>query len=307
MKFLKRVLILLLTVGIIWGIREVGPHFAPLWRGFEGAGEVEKKNYKGEKPSRFAVMSDVHSDWENFQKALEKAKTDMEIGPSFVPPVGGTTAGKGFVIITGDLTTIGTKNELLEAKKILEESGLRYYVIPGNHDVWWGRKYKRDVWEEVFGESFESFREDGAKFILINNGDAVGGINQFKVQSSKFKVDEEETQMDWLKKETEECLKVYCLVFMHIPLNHPNSLHVMGEESPLVASEAAELINLLVKNQVKEVFAGHLHFSSSYELGGLKTTIVGAIASERNLQSPKFLEAWNEGGNLRKESIFLSD
>jgi len=300
MKFLKRVLILLLTVGIIWGIREVGPHFAPLWRGFEGAGEVEKKNYKGEKPSRFAVMSDVHSDWENFQKALEKAKTDMEIGPSFVPPVGGTTAGKGFVIITGDLTTIGTKNELLEAKKILEESGLRYYVIPGNHDVWWGRKYKRDVWEEVFGESFESFREDGAKFILINNGDAVGGINQFKVQSSKFKVDEEETQMDWLKKETEECLKVYCLVFMHIPLNHPNSLHVMGEESPLVASEAAELINL-------EVFAGHLHFSSSYELDGLKTTIVGAVTRDRNLQSPKFLEVWEENGNSRKEDVFLSD
>jgi len=300
MKFLKRVLILLLTVGIIWGIREVGPHFAPLWRGFEGAGEVEKKNYKGEKPSRFAVMSDVHSDWENFQKALEKAKTDMEIGPSFVPPVGGTTAGKGFVIITGDLTTIGTKNELLEAKKILEESGLRYYVIPGNHDVWWGRKYKRDVWEEVFGESFESFREDGAKFILINNGDAVGGINQFKV-------DEEETQMDWLKKETEECLKVYCLVFMHIPLNHPNSLHVMGEESPLVASEAAELINLLVKNQVKEVFAGHLHFSSSYELDGLKTTIVGAVTRDRNLQSPKFLEVWEENGNSRKEDVFLSD
>jgi len=305
MKFLKRGLILLLTVGVIWGIREVGPHFAPLWRGFEGAGEVEKKNYKEEKPFRFVVMSDVHSDWENFRKALEKAKTDMEIGPSFAES-DSASAGKGFVIIMGDLTTIGIKSELLEAKKILDESGLKYYVIPGNHDIWWGRKFEKDVWREVFGESFTSFKESGVKFILVNNGDGIGGIEEFG--SASWRSGENGVkQLTWLKKETEECLKVYCLVFMHIPLNHPNSLHVMGEESPLVASEAAELINLLVKNQVEEVFAGHLHFSSAYEQDGLKTTIIGAIASERNLQSPKFLEAWNEGGYLRKESIFLSN
>jgi len=274
MKLLKRILFLSLAIGVIWG-------FWGAWgRPEKGRREPAKKEI-AEKSLRFVVMSDVHSDWKNFQKALETVK-----------------GSEGLVIITGDLTTIGTKNELIEAKKILDESGLRYYVIPGNHDVWWGRKYKKDVWGEVFGDSFKSFKEGETKFILINNGDALQGFEGVGGNGEK--------QMDWLKEETAECPKIYCLVFMHMPLNHPNSLHVMGEENPLVASEAGEIKELLKKNGVKEIFAGHLHFSSSYEIDGLRTTIVGAVTSDRNLQSPKFLEVQWEDGQLKKQEVFLT-
>lgn len=294
MKFLKRVLVLLLTVGVavgvIWKIREIREtRLRPdVHRDF---GEAK------EKPLGFAVMSDIHSDWNNFRKALEKEKNDV-----------GFERDERFVIITGDLTTIGKKSELLEAKKILDENGLKYYVIPGNHDIWWGRKYKQDLWGEVFGKSFQSFKNDGYKFVLVNNGDGIGEFSNIKNKKEKIKnKDEELGQMDWIKKETEECLKVYCLVFMHIPLNHPNSLHVMGEENPIVASEAAQLIRLFVDNKVQEVFAGHLHFSSSYELDGLKTTIVGAVTADRNFQSPKFLEVVMENGNIEKRDVFLEE
>jgi len=82
---------------------------------------------------------------------------------------------------------------------------------------------------------------------------------------------------------------------------------VMGEDNPKVASEASELIELFLKNNIKEIFAGHLHFSSEYNLGGLHTTIVGAITKDRNLQSPKFLEIWQEGGNFAKKEVFLEN
>jgi hypothetical protein len=36
--------------------------------------------------------------------------------------------------------------------------------------------------------------------------------------------------------------------------------------------------------------AGHLHYASSYELGGIRTDIVGAISRERNNQSPRYTE-----------------
>jgi predicted MPP superfamily phosphohydrolase len=280
MKLLKRVLLVILFLTVLISLLQAANLI--LSKSKRQRQSIEKQ----EQLIQFAVMGDIHSDWENFRKALERAKKEM--------------GDKGLVIVIGDLTTIGKKNELLEAKKILDESGLKYFVIPGNHDIWWGRKYKQDVWQEVFGKSFQSFKNNGVKFILINNADGEGGLEGYEGFG----------QQEWLTKEVEECLKVYCLVFMHIPLNHPNSLHVMGEENPAVASQAAELIKLFVDNKVHEVFAGHLHFSSEYELGGLKTIVVGAVTQERNFQSPKFLEVSINGETdkeLDKTEVFLAD
>jgi len=81
----------------------------------------------------------------------------------------------------------------------------------------------------------------------------------------------------------------------------------MGQEAPVVATEAAQLRELLVKNKVKQVFAGHLHYSSDYELGGLRTTVVGAITADRNVQSPKFLEISVSGGKFVQKEVFVAD
>ena len=231
-----------------------------------------------EKPLKFAVMADVHSDWENFKKALEIAKSD----------------NTEFLIIAGDLTTLGKRSELFDAKEILDKSGLRYYVIPGNHDYWWSQRFNDKIFEEIFGEKYQSFKNGNVKFILIDNGNADLGLG--------------ETQKRWLEAELKECLQFYCLVFAHIPFNHPTSLHVMGESSASVASEAAELIRLFGQDEIKEIFAGHIHYSLSYEKEGLRTTIiVGAVTSNRNLQSPKFLEISLVNGSLTKKETFIAN
>jgi len=244
---------------------------------------VEPVKVIEERPLKFAVMADIHSDIENLQRALLKAKEDRV----------------DFVILAGDLTPLGKKEELLEVKNILDKSGLKYFVIPGNHDLWASQKFKTNIFQEVFGQDFQSFKiaefqngREEIKFILINNG-GDGGI--------------ETGERVWLNKELLECPAITCLVFMHMPLNHPTSLHIMGENNPEIASAAGEWVKLLVASQVKEVFSGHLHFSSSYEIDGLKTTVVGAITAERNFQSPKFLEVWEEEGKLAKKEIFVAD
>jgi len=279
MKLLKKVLVLILVLlgvlGAVWGIDKIKDQ-RPKIKTEENRGEKENQLIK------FAVMADVHSDWDNFKSALEIAKKDES----------------EFVIVAGDLTTIGKKEEFLEAKKILDESGLKYYIILGNHDVWYGRRLNQDIFGEVFGNTYFSFKKDGFKFILINNGDDTGGLEKIKGT---------EGQKKWIEKETEECLKIDCLVFLHIPLNHPSSIYIMGQDQPAVASQAGELIELFKKNKVKELFAGHLHFSSNYELDGLKTTIVGALTSERNFQSPKFLEIWAQNDGLKKQDIYLEN
>jgi len=243
----------------------------------ESPSQVTPKN--PESLHKFAIISDIHSDYKNLERALllvEENKND-------------------FLIITGDLTTLGKKEELEEVKKILDKSGLRYFVIPGNHDLWAGEQLKVDIYGEVFDYSYKSLKEDGIKYILINNG-------------SDYGIDEK--QEKWLESEVEECPQVYCLVFMHIPLNHPKSIYIMGEENPEVASQAANLIKLLSENKIKEVFAGHLHSSSSYILENLATNIVGAITSNRNFESPKYLEVTLEKRGeeiiLGKKEVFLS-
>ena len=227
-----------------------------------------------EKELKFAVMSDIHLDTENLEKALVLAKVDKV----------------DFVIVTGDMTSLGKKEELKKVKKVLDNSGLEYYVVPGNHDLWASRQFKTDIYSEVFRKDYQSFWQNKVKFILINNG-------------SYFGLGEE--QKNWLKEEVKECQYFACLVFAHIPLNHPISLHVMGEDNPKVASEAGEIIRTLVDNKIEQIFVGHVHYSAEYELQGLKTVVVGAITGNRNVQSPKFLEVWEEGNEWNKKEIFL--
>lgn len=212
--------------------------------------------------SKFAVFSDIHSDVKNLEKALEMVKND----------------GIEMVIVTGDLTTLGKKEELTAIKKILDQSGLEYYVIPGNHDLWFGRQIKKDVFGEVFGKEPQDFQKGNRKYILINNSDENSGIENLST----------------IKQQVKDCPKIYCLVFLHEPLNHPSSKHIMGENEASVASQAGLLVSMFKHSSIKEVFAGHLHFSSTYELDGLKTTIVGSLSSERNTQLPRFLEVLGE-------------
>ncbi len=240
-----------------------------------------KENFP-EKQIKIALMGDIHLDFDNFSKALQIAKSK----------------NVDFAVIMGDLTSLGEKGNLIEAKKRLDQSGLSYYVIPGNHDIWLGRKLKKDFFREVFGPSYQSFKKENYKFILVNNADGENGLDGTYNDNQK-------EQEKWLKQEVQECLSVDCFVFMHIPINHPNSLHIMGEENPLVASQAAELINLFVKYKVKQIYVGHLHYSSSYELQDLKTTVVGAITSKRNFQSPKFLIIELQKDLINREEIYL--
>lgn len=258
------------------------------------------------KPIRFAVLSDIHSDTENLKKALEKTNND----------------NIDFSIVTGDLTTVGKLSELQEVRGVLDKGTRKYYVIPGNHDIYMGNKIGQNLFEQVFGKSYQAFYvSDGEvitentetkmraqsgiyKFILIDNADSNGDLRRRLPYGEAVALvgtpgipdtvhqtpDANVSQWEWIEGETEECPKMICLVFMHMPLNHPTSEHIMGEDNVQAMKQAAELVKLLVKNQVKQVFAGHLHYASSYEIDGLKTQIVGAVASERNWQSPRYLE-----------------
>jgi predicted phosphodiesterase len=222
-----------------------------------------------EKPFKFGVMADVHMNWTDWRKLLKTSKEK----------------GEELILVAGDMTSLGKKNELLAAKKVLDESGVNYMVVPGNHDMWESDRIKKSLFEEVFGKEYQSFKRSSDKFILVNNGRATGlGI----------------VQRRWLEGEVKECKQIHCMVIMHMPLNHNLSAHIMGEKNKKVTQEAQELIKLFKDNGVVDILAGHLHYSGSYELEGLRTSLVGAVTRERNTQTPRYTEFALIGGQLER-------
>lgn len=216
----------------------------------------------------FVLVSDSHSENNYLQKALLQAKS--------------LTPQPAFIIGLGDYTEVGTINELKQAKAEFDQIGIRYFVIPGDHDLWDGRDKTADPLQnftQVFGSDYQVFSYQGVKFILINNADNYTGIDQ--------------KQSDWIDSQLsvggQDKVKLM-LAFVHEGLYHPSSDHYMGRVTESLKKQAKNLTLTLKSGGVNEVFSGDIHFFSRYTEPqlGLNMTTIGAVASARNTQAPRF-------------------
>ena len=219
--------------------------------------------------TKFAVVSDTHNCSSCLENIIKKAKND----------------GMQIIISAGDLTRDGTKSELEAAKKVFDNSEMRYAVTPGNHDGYKGLFYN------VFTEQgFQSFKINGNKFILIDDS------NYRSLNYGSKAAD----QKNWIVSELAECKTITCIVVMHRPINNPTSDHIMGEDNSNSAAEAKWLLKLLVDNKIKEIESGHIHHFETYTKGGIKTNLVGA--GEYNRFSEFLIDS---SGNITRKQIQL--
>lgn len=179
------------------------------------------------------------------------------------------------VILAGDLTINGSKKELESIKTAL--GGANYIVTPGNHDV------IKKLFGSVFGKSYQTYIKDNLKLILIDNS-YWAGLG--------------EEQKKWIENESQGCNVIVCVAVMHMPLEHSLTDHVMGEDNKIGTEDAAWLHKILVENNIKSIYAGHLHYSSTYTMDNLTTNLVGAISSTRNNQTPRMMEVEFDGKEI---------
>lgn len=217
---------------------------------------------------KFVLVADSHNDNRNLRKALTQAKQNF---PDLK-----------FIVGLGDYTDVGTLDELKKAKDEFDLTGLRYFLIPGDHDLWDGRDKGFSPisnFNQMFGPTYQSFIFNQFKFILINNADNYIGIDN--------------NQQNWiseeLEKSKEEATKGI-FVFIHEPIYHPSSEHIMGLVEAKLKLQAKSLIYQLKAAGIKKLFAGDIHYFSEYEEPETKLPMVtvGAAGLERNPQVPRF-------------------
>lgn len=218
---------------------------------------------------RFILVADSHNKNELLKEALQQGQkkyTDVK-----------------FIIGLGDYTEVGTMGELEAAKQVFDGSGLRYFVTAGDHDLWDSRNRQltpTDNFVKVFGPPYQSFSYGQVRFVIFNNSDNYEGLGT--------------QQLSWLKEELDRIKQEkdtkLILAFSQEPLYHPSSLHTMGRVTPALKSEAQQIINWFKDVGVKGVFAGDIHYFTSYKepSSGMAMFTIGAITSEPNAQDPRY-------------------
>src|SRR5947209_2440976 len=91
-------------------------------------------------PFRFAWLSDTHVGATTGEQDLRAAVNDIN-----------SLEGLSFVIISGDVTEYGSREQLRVAKEILDELRVPCHVIPGNHDAKWSESGATDfarIWKD---------------------------------------------------------------------------------------------------------------------------------------------------------------
>ncbi len=112
------------------------------------------------KPFHFAFISDTHigSPDGNAERDLRHTVADIN-----------QMTNLDFVVITGDITELGTDAQLKLAKQMLDSIRIPWYIIPGNHDATWsesgGVSFAR-----TFGADRFVFDHNGIRFIACASG-----------------------------------------------------------------------------------------------------------------------------------------
>jgi outer membrane protein assembly factor BamB len=112
------------------------------------------------RPFRFAFLSDTH-----IGSPDGKAEEDLRRSIADINQMNDIA----FVVITGDITELGTNEELLQAKQLFDQLHVPYHIIPGNHDAGWSES-GGDAFQRTFGDDKFGFVYDGILFLGCASG-----------------------------------------------------------------------------------------------------------------------------------------
>ena len=208
------------------------------------------------KPFRFVFISDTHIGSPNGSAEEDLRRTVKDIN---------AMDDVAFVVITGDITELGTDEELKLAKQIFDELDVPYYIMPGNHDT---------GWSESGGLSFTKIFGYDKFHVKYNNIHFLGCPSGPYVRMSDGHVPRD--AVNWLQKELKKIGKNDPVVFLnHYPLD--NGL-----------DNWYEVVDLLKQHNTVLALCGHGHNNRNVNAEGIP-----AVMGRSNLRANAAVGGYN--------------
>ncbi|HDQ00396.1 MAG TPA: metallophosphoesterase [bacterium] len=199
---------------------------------------------------QFAWLSDTHVGTATGTEDLRRAVADIN-----------NLSEIHFVVLSGDITELGSNAELDTAKTILDELKAPYFIIPGNHDTKWsesGCTYFSTLWgSDKFSCEYQNIR-----FIGMHQGPVMRmGDGHFAPEDIR-----------WLDIQLRNTDSKQPIIFVtHYPLNN-------------TITNWFEVLDRLKQHNVQVVLFGHGHRNRIYDLEGI-TGLMGRSSLRRNQAS----------------------
>ncbi len=204
---------------------------------------------------QFVIVSDRtggHRDGV-FQSAIRKINT---LRPEFVISVGDLIEG---YTIDGEQID----REWKEFNGFLEPLAMRFFYVPGNHDIW--SAGSRHEWEQRLGASYYHFTYKNVLFLCLNSED--GGPTQLGAE-----------QLAWLEETLRENTDVrWTLIFLH------KALWVYQQEGRTTRWDRVEEA---LGGRPHSVFAGHRHQYVAYDRDNYRYYELATTGGSSSLAGP---------------------
>ena len=167
------------------------------------------------------------------------------------------------LLVTGDLTTEGLREEYEGAALVLHEVSIPKVIIPGNHDE---RNYGSAHFEELFGDRFKTYESE---HIAIFAADSAEPDND-SGHVGRVKYDEIRDFFNRAKGK----VKIFALHHHLIPVPHT------GREFNVV-EDAGDVLGVLDSAGCSLVLNGHRHVPWMWRLGEMVLYNTGTLLSRR--------------------------
>lgn len=179
--------------------------------------------------------------------------------------------GADFIVDTGDVSTDGSVDQLKAYKDLTEAASIRFYSVPGNHDV--GQGGVSGPWEEVMGPAYYfSFDHGGDHFVILDNADDRTGIP--------------DDEMNWYISDLDANRNDRnTFIFTHIPVSDPGLPlgHATGELGTAGLDSGQRMVAESTRAHTRAFFFGHIHAYLHYQLNGIPAYITGGAGAPFHL------------------------
>jgi len=191
---------------------------------------------------RFAVVTDIHLSptSETSYKDLYNTVEDINNDPKIK-----------FVLVTGDITDLGDRKSLQDAKNILDGLKVKYYPISGNHETKWSES-GATAFGQIFGSERFDFEYGGIKFMGFNTGPVIRMMDGHVAPQD----------ISWLKDELSK-----------IP---ENKVVILITHYPLLPGDVDnwyEVTDAVRSFNIRAVIGGHYHQNKLLEYDGIPAFI----------------------------------